>query len=196
MRTFRFDPALLPSARGFYQRELGELTRPDHKGWARPKTGCPFHDSNSKTSFRVNLDSGGFLCFSCGAKGGDLIDYVRFRDRSDFKAACQTLGVWRGEMTPAERFEIERRKQECQWQRQYEAEREANDRRERLQLRDELHTTIRLYRRIDSELHETGPQAEEHWSRLKTRHSCKHLSAVLVPIPQTSPQTIRNSARK
>ena len=40
------------------------------------------------------------------------------------------------------------------------------DRRERLQFRDELHFTVRLYQRIDGELHEIGPQAEDHWSAL------------------------------
>jgi hypothetical protein len=92
-RTNRFRKELLPPAASFYERELGELRRPS-RGWASPKAGCPFHDSKSKTSFSVNLDTGGFYCFGCGAKGGDVAAFVMLRDKVDFKAAAQSLGAW------------------------------------------------------------------------------------------------------
>jgi hypothetical protein len=91
--TNRFRKDLLPPARSFYERELGELRRPA-RGWASPKAGCPFHDSESKTSFSVNLDTGGFYCFGCGAKGGDVVAFVMLRDKVDFKTAAKSQGAW------------------------------------------------------------------------------------------------------
>jgi len=83
---------LLPAPRDFYEAELGELRR-SSLSWYRPKAGCPFHPSKSKTSFSVNLDSGGG-CFSCGAHGGDLIAFVRLRYNLNFVEACKRLGCW------------------------------------------------------------------------------------------------------
>lgn len=83
---------LLPPARTFYEQELGELRRPS-RGWARPKAGCPFHESSSKASFAVNLDSGGFFCFSCGASGGDVIAFVRQRYGLSFPDALKRFHI-------------------------------------------------------------------------------------------------------
>jgi len=94
-RTGVFQKERLPSVRPFYERELGELGRPDRKGWARVRRGCPFHDSKSKRSFFVNLQSdGAFFCHGCGAKGGDVIAFTMQRARIGFKEACQRLGCW------------------------------------------------------------------------------------------------------
>lgn len=88
-----FHRELLPAPRPFYEGELGELRR-SSRNWYRPKGGCPFHPSKSKTSFSVNIETGGFHCFACGASGGDLVDFVRLRDGCGFKTACQSLGCW------------------------------------------------------------------------------------------------------
>jgi hypothetical protein len=161
--TCRFDRSALPSPRGFYERELGKLSR-STLGWT--KANCPFHSSKSKTSLSLNLDTGGFCCFGCDAKGGDVIAFVRLRDRCSFKTACQTLGIWRDSITAAERLEIARREQERLWNQQREAERKKAEREERLAIRDELHTAVRLYRKVNRELHQVGPQAEAHWAAL------------------------------
>jgi DNA primase len=87
------DRSALPQARSFYWSELGELRRPDRKGWAAPKAGCPFHASESKTSFHVNLDSGGFHCFGCDAKGGDVIAFVMLRYKLSFPDALKRLDI-------------------------------------------------------------------------------------------------------
>lgn len=87
---FRRDK--LPTARSFYEFELGKLTRPNHKGWALGR--CPFHQSQSGKSFSVNLDSGAFHCFGCNVHGGDLVSFLRLRDGLSFKQACQQLGAW------------------------------------------------------------------------------------------------------
>ena len=158
-----FERTELPPAHSFYEREIGRLTRPS-RSWARGD--CPFHQSKSHTSFSVNLDSGGFFCHGCGVKGGDVVAFVRLRNRCSFKMACQTLGIWRGSITPAERVEITRRQQEREGQLRREAKQKEAERQERLQLRDELHTSVRLYQKFDGELHQIGPQAEDQWSVL------------------------------
>jgi len=50
---------------------------------------CPFHSDNDP-SFSVNLETGQFNCFGCGAKGS-VFDYVIKRDDVDFKTALKTL---------------------------------------------------------------------------------------------------------
>ncbi len=37
---------------------------------------CPFHADNNTGSFRVNLTTGGFVCFACGIDGSDVIAFV------------------------------------------------------------------------------------------------------------------------
>lgn len=37
---------------------------------------CPFHNDGKPGSFFVNVESGGYNCFSCGAKGGDVISFT------------------------------------------------------------------------------------------------------------------------
>lgn len=37
---------------------------------------CPFHSDNRAGSFRVNLTTGAYKCFSCGIAGGDIIAFV------------------------------------------------------------------------------------------------------------------------
>src|SRR5215831_2608205 len=88
-----FDRSQLPPARSFYERELGELSRPDRRGWAKPKGGCPFHASKSKKSFHVNLDTGGFYCFGCDEKGGDVLQFVRRRYRLSFPEALKHFKI-------------------------------------------------------------------------------------------------------
>ena len=164
MQTSRFDRSLLPPAVSFYERELGRLRRRDRKGWALGN--CPFHKSESRRSFSVNLQSGGFHCFGCGAKGGDIVQFIVLRDGLDFKTAAKTLGAWHGQLSPAERLDATRRQQEREWNLEQEAERKAAVRRERLRLRDELHTATRLYEQAASRLHERGPEAEDQWAVL------------------------------
>jgi DNA primase len=85
------------SPRDFYAAE--QLRMPVTKkdsGWVDGGL-CPFHEDRHRGNFRVNLDSGGFVCFSCGARGGDIIDYVRLRFQLNFTAAvdaiCRTWGL-------------------------------------------------------------------------------------------------------
>jgi CHC2 zinc finger len=143
MANGHFQPELLPPARSFYEKELGKLTRPS-RGWARGN--CPFHESKSRASFSVNLDSGGFYCFGCEAKGGDILDFVKLRDRVDFKRAAQLLGAWRDQdMSLAEKEEIHRVQQERERQQLEQAAQKESERQKLMEARDWLHTTVKLY---------------------------------------------------
>lgn len=134
MKTSHFDRAALPPARIFYEKELGRLSRPS-RGWARGS--CPFHESKSHKSFSVNLDDGGFYCFGCEAKGGDVVDFVRLRYRLDFKGACVELGAWHAEgLTNGDRQGSVRAQEIAQKDAQ---------RRERIDARDHLHAVEGLY---------------------------------------------------
>ena len=62
---------------------------------------CPFHNEKSP-SFSVDPDKRFFYCFGC-KKGGNAIDFVIERDRSDFKDALQTLADWAGVELPKTR---------------------------------------------------------------------------------------------
>jgi len=53
---------------------------------------CPFHDDR-RPSLRVNIRTGAFRCFSCGAKGGDIVAFHRLKYGLGFRAALRDLGV-------------------------------------------------------------------------------------------------------
>jgi len=166
-----FDRALFPPAEAFYTRELGKLSRP-YRGWVRGR--CPWHKSKSGLSFAVNLDSGGFYCFGCGAKGGDLIDYVRLRDTVDFKSAAKKLGAWIDDTTPEQQQELRRCEEERRRHQEEESERKEKDRIERISARDHLHATETLYKEaiaahdwfLMSELLPALRDAEERYCRM------------------------------
>lgn len=75
-----------PSPRYYYTPIFGNL--PNHVEWAPVK--CCFH-SDSRPSLSINLKSGGFFCFGCGAKGGDLIDFHRQHSDVGFIEAVAQL---------------------------------------------------------------------------------------------------------
>lgn len=56
---------------------------------------CPFHDDHRTGNFRVNLDTGAYFCFACGARGGDIIDFLRNRDALSFREALEALSAGR-----------------------------------------------------------------------------------------------------
>ncbi len=87
----KFDKSLLPPPRTFYETELGKLGREDRHGWAAAN--CPKHESKSGKSFGVNLRNGGFVCRAGCGSGGDILDFLKFRDGLDFKRAKQYLGI-------------------------------------------------------------------------------------------------------
>lgn len=82
------------SPANFYRAELPTMLSPRGDGW-RDAGLCPFHADQHAGSFRVNLDTGGFKCFACGAKGADIIAFIQLRDGLSFPEALQKLaGEW------------------------------------------------------------------------------------------------------
>lgn len=55
-------------------------------------TECRFHDGSD--SMRVNTVSGGWICMSCGVKGGDVLAYEIQATGVEFVQAAQELGAW------------------------------------------------------------------------------------------------------
>jgi DNA primase len=58
----------------FYRYELPNVPLIKH-GWSDGGL-CPFHDDRKTGSFRVNLETGAFKCFSCGMAGGDVFAFI------------------------------------------------------------------------------------------------------------------------
>ena len=58
----------------FYRARLESVGKPGKDGWANGGL-CPFHNDHKAGSFYINTTSGAFRCFSCGASGGDVIDF-------------------------------------------------------------------------------------------------------------------------
>jgi CHC2 zinc finger len=174
MRTiqFHFHKELLPPPRAFYERELGRLSRPDRKNWASAR--CPFHQSKSKgksRSFYVNLESGGFNCFGCGVHGGDVLAFVRLRDGLGFKEAAQQLGCWDEAPSPETVRKLQAQAYEHARLRVIEDELQAEQHRNRMVLRDQIHMAERIQREASERLDElhhgavpaTANEQEDCW---------------------------------
>ena len=80
----------------FYRQELPTMPPPRRDTvWVGGGL-CPFHNDHRAGNFRVNLDTGAYVCFACGARGGDIIDFLRNRDGLRFSEALETLkNTWR-----------------------------------------------------------------------------------------------------
>ena len=74
----------------FYRSECPTMPTPRRRGWVNGGL-CPFHDDRNSGSFVVNTENGAFNCFSCGAKGGDIIAFIRQRDGHPFAEVLQNL---------------------------------------------------------------------------------------------------------
>jgi DNA primase len=60
----------------FYRKRCPSMRemRPGREGWVCGGL-CPFHRDRHAGSFRVNVGTGGFKCFSCNARGADVIAF-------------------------------------------------------------------------------------------------------------------------
>jgi hypothetical protein len=174
-RSKMFHRELLPPALSFWEGEFGSLGR-GGKSWRRVL--CPFHRDHHP-SLSVNAESGGFYCFACGAKGGDLVAYVMLRDGVDFKAAAQMLGAWRqARDTPQERLEWigqERKRDRIR----LAADRlECAERELRLRIRSELHSLERVQSEILGRLQALNRGAQEN--TLDEAEVCWNVLSLLV----------------
>lgn len=81
----------------FYRMELPTMPPPKRvDGWVDGGL-CPFHEDRHRGNFRVNLTTGAFTCFACGAKGRDVLAFVQLRDALTFpesvRAVAEAWGV-------------------------------------------------------------------------------------------------------
>jgi DNA primase len=89
---FAFKRDRLPNPAEYYrERGLKLIGRGEWKSAV-----CPFHDDNHP-SLRVRLDTGGFRCMVCGAKGGDVLSLHMQRYELAFIEAAKALGAWESE---------------------------------------------------------------------------------------------------
>jgi hypothetical protein len=177
-----FRRELLPPARDFYEAELGKLTRPNRKGWCQAR--CPFHNSKSGKSFSINVETGGFFCFGCDVKGGDVVAFIRLRYRCDFKSAAKLLGCWRQEsMSPRERRELDERQRSREL---LDAAVEWLDQeihKLRLEYREEIHTLERIQREMGERLKDlwVSPHSPLLLIHQAERDSCFHVLEMALP---------------
>ena len=94
-----FDKNNLPSAADYYSDQGLTVAKSGSKDWRR--SNCPF--CQSRDNFNINLKSGGFHCWGCDARGGDLIAFQMMLHGQDFTQACKALGIWRNDGTAPSR---------------------------------------------------------------------------------------------
>lgn len=85
----RFARERLPEPLAYYAAEGIELRG---RGAWRDAL-CPFHE-DTRPSLRVHVASGAYRCMSCGASGGDVLDFHRRRHGPGFVEAARELGAW------------------------------------------------------------------------------------------------------
>ncbi|HRQ87043.1 MAG TPA: CHC2 zinc finger domain-containing protein [Candidatus Saccharibacteria bacterium] len=90
-----FDRDRLPDALDYFAHEGLKLS-------ARGKwrtANCVFHGGSD--SMRINSQTGGWVCMSCGTSGGDVVAYRMAVTGETFTAAAKALGAWVDDGKPA-----------------------------------------------------------------------------------------------
>jgi putative DNA primase/helicase len=83
-----FHKELLPDAVSYFAQYRLPLV-----GKGKQRQGaCPIHGGSDSLS--VNVESGCWFCFSCGEKGGDMLDFHRKVHGVGFVEAARELGAW------------------------------------------------------------------------------------------------------
>lgn len=85
-----FDRDQLPDPVCYYEAQGLRLTGPRSAKWKT--TACVFHGGSD--SMRINLQTGGFCCMSCGVSGGDVLAYEIALNGTEFVEAARSLGAW------------------------------------------------------------------------------------------------------
>lgn len=86
-----FDRQALPEPASYF--ENAGLILQGRGTWQT--TTCHFH--GGRTTMRVNLESGAWVCMSCAVKGGDVLAYEMQSTGADFVDAARALGAWTDE---------------------------------------------------------------------------------------------------
>lgn len=87
-----FDRDALPFAEDYFRDLFGASLRFSGSSWAM--VDCPVHGPEKTPSLSIHR-GGGWKCFSCDQKGGDIVSFEMFRSGCDFKQAVKALGAWR-----------------------------------------------------------------------------------------------------
>ena len=94
----RYETALIKSKIAPYDFYLREQFLDRFKNRSREwvEAGlCPFHEDSSAGSFWIHLESGAYKCFSCSAKGGDIIAFTMAKNSLSFyDALAQLANEW------------------------------------------------------------------------------------------------------
>lgn len=82
------------NVRAFYRAELPGMPEPRRTadGWVSGGL-CPFHEDTHRGNFRVNVQTGAFTCFACGAKGADVLAFRQLRYGLSFMEAVRGLAA-------------------------------------------------------------------------------------------------------
>jgi hypothetical protein len=91
-----FNRESLPDPRDYYEN-WAFLPVKGRGPWIT--TRCEFHGGSD--SMRINLKTGGFMCMSCGEKGGDVLAYHMRLANFDFVEAAKVLGAWTDDGKPS-----------------------------------------------------------------------------------------------
>ena len=83
-----FDRDRLPDPVSYFEAE--GLTLQGRGKWRT--TECKFHGGSD--SMRINTTTGGWVCMSCNAKGGDVLAHFMAAHGLDFITAAQALSAW------------------------------------------------------------------------------------------------------
>jgi hypothetical protein len=87
----------LPDAVEYFTVTAGlVLIGPARSKWKT--TSCTFH--GGKDSMRIHVERGGFICMSCGAKGGDILAYHMAANGMGFVDAARSLGAYQEDDKP------------------------------------------------------------------------------------------------
>jgi hypothetical protein len=169
-----FDPTRLPAARAFFEAEgvIRPGDRPDRRG--NIKGDCIAHPSKSHKSCAYRLN-GQIYCYGCGFHG-DLIDFVKLRHRVHFRTAAKILGAWRDSpLTQQERTKLNHRASVQQQEREQAIQAEKAQRKERLNLRVEIHEDAQLMKEISLKLRD-DVENETLWECLELVWKCRELT--------------------
>lgn len=90
-----FNRDHLPDPQDYYENTAG-LKLMGRGPWRT--TRCEFHGGSD--SMRINIKSGGFMCMSCGEKGGDVLAYHQLANCLEFIDAAKALNAWSDDGQP------------------------------------------------------------------------------------------------
>ena len=90
VRRFKLRRELFPHPLSYYGQIFVRL----NAGKKYTSVKCIFH-KDSSPSLSLNLHTGSYRCFGCGAKGRSIIDFHMRRHELSFKGAMKELGSWK-----------------------------------------------------------------------------------------------------